>query len=208
MLIDHRLCTVSTQQEPLHTHSLVCGHEELFKAPVCSLANCFEGFTIHKGNCYLMSFHDIGRDLETKSVYSKQGYRPHPLPSHPVCLQTDHFSITGCTILASFTLINYQLQTPHSYFSLKRALQLHLLLGTSCFCDNKFYKLARTEISLSFSHIQILEAAPQSCQASSQVPTLHRRGLQQRMSRSPQPSSSFLVGSSKILFSVSPHVTI
>lgn len=91
MLIDHRLCTVSTQQEPLHTHSSVCGHEELFKAPVCSLANCFEGFTIHKGNCYLMSFHNIGRDLETKSVYSKQGNRPHPLPSHPVCLQTDQY---------------------------------------------------------------------------------------------------------------------
>lgn len=124
LLIDHRLRTVSTQQEPLHTHSSVCGHEELLKAPVCSLANCFEGFTIHKGNFYLMSFHDIGRDMETKSVYSKQDNRPHPLPSHPVCLQTDHFSITGCTILASFTLINNQLQTPHSYFSLKRALQL------------------------------------------------------------------------------------
>lgn len=48
LLIDHRLCTVSTQQEPLHTHSSVCGHEELLKAPVCSLANCFEGFTLQR----------------------------------------------------------------------------------------------------------------------------------------------------------------
>lgn len=37
------------------------------------------------------------------------------------------------------------------------------------------YKLAHTEISL--SHIQILEAVPQCCQASSQVPTLHKRGF-------------------------------
>lgn len=39
------------------------------------------------------------------------------------------------------------------------------------------FKLAHTEISLSLSHIQILEAVPQSCQASSQVPTLHKRGF-------------------------------
>lgn len=88
LLTDHRLCTVSTQQEPLHTHSSVCGHEELLKTLVCSLAYCFKGFTIYKGNFYLMSFHDIGRDLETKSGHSKQGNRLRLLPSHPVCLQT------------------------------------------------------------------------------------------------------------------------
>lgn len=92
--------------------------------PVCSLAYCFKGFTIYKGNFYLMSFHDRGSNLETKSVYSKQDNSLHLLPSHSVCLQTDHSSISGCTILVSFKLINNQLYTSHSYFSLEHALQL------------------------------------------------------------------------------------
>lgn len=111
LLADHRSLYKNNIYTPrtLHTHSSICGHEELLKTPACSLAYCFKDFTIYKGNFYLMSFHDIGSDLETKSVYSKQGSRLHGLPSHSVCLQTDHFSISGWTVLGSFKVINFKL---------------------------------------------------------------------------------------------------
>lgn len=75
---------------------------------VCCLAYCFKGFTVYKGNFYLISFHNIGSDLEKKSVYSRQGNKLRLLPSHSVRLQTDHFSISGCTILVSFKLFKNQ----------------------------------------------------------------------------------------------------